>query len=114
MGIVEAGTGGPDSGDFGFEGAGIVSSIGPNVEHLVVGDRVAFSSVGCFAASLSMREDDCTKIPDSLSFEDAATMPCVYGTAMYGLMDLARLEKGQVLSSQITQRCAARDPDLIS
>ena len=113
MGIVEAGTGGPDSSDFGFEGTGIVSSIGPNVEHLVVSDRVAFSSVGCFTTSLSMHEDDCTKIPDSLSFEDAATIPCVYGTAMYGLMELARLEKGQVLSSQITQRCAVRDSDLI-
>ena len=96
MGIVEAGNGGLDSGDFGFEGAGIVCSIGPNVEHLRVGDRVAFSSVGCFSTSLSMRENACTKIPDSLSFEEAATMPCVYGTAMYGLMELARLEKGQV------------------
>lgn len=96
MGIVEAGNGGLDSGDFGFEGAGIICSIGPNVEHLRVGDRVAFSSVGCFSTSLSMRQSACAKIPDSLSFEEAATMPCVYGTAMYGLMEVARLEKGQV------------------
>lgn len=96
MGVVEAGNTGLDSGDFGFEGAGIVYSTGPNVEHLRVGDRVAFSSVGCFSTSLGMRESACAKIPDSLSFEAAATMPCVYGTVMYGLMEVARLKKGQV------------------
>ena len=101
MGIVEAGSGGLHIGDFGFEGAGTVCSIGPNVEHLRVGDRVAFSSVGCFSTSLSMRQNACAKIPDSLSFEEAATMPCVYGTAMYGLMEVARLEKGQVSFFQL-------------
>ena len=35
-------------------------------------------------------------MPDDLSFEDAATMPCVYGTVIHGLLDKARLEEGQV------------------
>lgn len=96
MGIVEASNDGLAVGDFGFEGAGVVTSIGPDVQHLRVGDRVAFSSTGCFATSLTMPEISCTKIPASLSFEEAATMPCVYGTAMYGLVELARLEEGQV------------------
>lgn len=96
MGIIEAGNEG--IGDFGVEGAGVVSSVGPNVQHLRVGDRVAFNWGGCFSTVLRMPEINCTKITESLSFEEAATMPCVYGTAMYGLMDVARLEKGQVLA----------------
>lgn len=43
-----------------------------------------------------MAEIACARIPESLSFDEAATMPCVYGTAMYGLEDLARLEGEQV------------------
>ncbi|PGH15529.1 hypothetical protein AJ79_02311 [Helicocarpus griseus UAMH5409] len=95
MGIVEASNDG--HGDFGFEGAGIISSIGPDVQNLRPGDHVAFSSVGCFSTSLTIPEIACAKIPDSLSLEEAATMPCVYGTAMYGLMEAARLEKKQTV-----------------
>ncbi|KAF5573798.1 polyketide synthase [Fusarium pseudoanthophilum] len=80
---------------FDFEGAGVVTWVGSGVQHLVVGDRVAFSSTGCFYTSQTMPEIYCTKIHDSLTFEEAATMPCVFGTAMYGLVDLARLEAEQ-------------------
>ncbi|KAK0611428.1 acyl transferase domain-containing protein [Immersiella caudata] len=95
MGIVDSGSEG--NGDFGFEGAGVITSVGPDVKWLSVGDRVAFSSTGCFATSLIMAEMACVKLPNMLSFEGAATMPCVYGTALYGLEDLARLEEGQTV-----------------
>ncbi|KAM0206097.1 hypothetical protein ACHAPQ_011621 [Fusarium lateritium] len=95
MGIVEATNDGLAAGDFGFEGAGVVTRVGSVVQHLVVGDRVAFSSTGCFSTSQTMPEIYCTKIHESLTFEEAATMPCVFGTAMYGLVDLARLEAEQ-------------------
>ena len=35
------------------------------------------------------------RIPDDLSFEDAATMPSVYVTVLLGLVQKAQLEKGQ-------------------
>ncbi|KAF4945826.1 hypothetical protein FGADI_11645 [Fusarium gaditjirri] len=95
MGIVEATNDGLAAGDFGFEGAGVVTRVGSGVQHLVVGDQVAFSSTGCFSTSQAMPEIYCTKIHESLTFEEAATMPCVFGTAMYGLVDLARLEAEQ-------------------
>lgn len=95
MGIVDPG--GDGKSDFGFEGAGVITGVGPEVKHLRVGDRIAFSSPGCFATSLTMPEIACTKIPDMMSFEEAATIPCVFGTAMYGLEDLARLEEGQTV-----------------
>ncbi|KAF5665007.1 polyketide synthase [Fusarium heterosporum] len=95
MGIVEATNDGLVAGDFGFEGAGVVARVGSGVQHLVVGDRVAFSSTGCFSTLQAMPEIYCTKIHEYLTFEEAATMQCVFGTAMYGLVDLARLEAGQ-------------------
>lgn len=95
MGIVDSGSEG--YGDFGFEGAGVVTSIGPDVKTLSLGDRVAFSSTGCFATSLTMAEIACAKLPEGLGFDEAATMPCVYGTALYGLENLARLVEGQTV-----------------
>jgi NADPH:quinone reductase-like Zn-dependent oxidoreductase len=35
-------------------------------------------------------------MPDSMTFEEGATMSAVYCTAIYCLMDAARLSKGQV------------------
>lgn len=35
-------------------------------------------------------------MPDTLSFEDGATMLCVYGTIVHSLLDLGRLEKDMV------------------
>ena len=43
-----------------------------------------------------MSELFCAKMPDSLSFDEAATIPLVYATVIAGLMDSAKLTKGQV------------------
>lgn len=96
MDIFDASTSSTDVGDFGFEGSGVVLQIGPGVKHLRIGDGVTFNSTGCFASGLTMSEIACAKIPASWNFEEAATIPSVYGTAVYGLLDLARLEAGQV------------------
>lgn len=50
-----------------------------------------------------MSELLCAKIPDSLSFEEAATIPVVYTTAIASLMDLARLSKDQVCHMLVAQ-----------
>jgi len=93
-GIVEV----PDEG-FGLEASGIVSRVGPEVQDMRVGDRVMLFSRGSFATSIITSEKLCVGIPDELSFDDAATMPCVYATAMYSLFNIGRLQRGQVSSS---------------
>jgi NADPH:quinone reductase-like Zn-dependent oxidoreductase len=95
MGLIE-GTKGDLLGEFGVEGAGVVLKVGPDVKDIKVGDRVAYNNAGCFSTTIAMRELFCARIPESMSFEDAATMPCVYSTALYSLFDLARLEQDQV------------------
>jgi len=75
----------------GSEFAGVVREVGPKVTRVQVGDRVAGGRDNCFASTIAVSEAYCIKIPDSLDFHDAATMPCVYGTVIHSLIDIARL-----------------------
>ncbi|POR37432.1 Polyketide synthase [Tolypocladium paradoxum] len=90
MGIVEASENG-----FGLEAAGIVRRTGPNVKDLKVGDRVMLIAHCAFATQIVVSENLCEKIPDDLSFEDAATMPCVFATSIYSIFTVGNLKKGQ-------------------
>ena len=84
---------------FGLEGAGYVSKIGTDITHVKPGDRVMIlgtSSTG-LATQVQRPGRFTLRIPDDLSFEDAATMPSVYVTVLLGLVDKAQLEKGQSL-----------------
>jgi NADPH2:quinone reductase len=57
----------------GVEGAGTVVAVGPGVDHLKVGDRVAYAGpVGGYAEERLVAADRLVKIPDSISFEQAA------------------------------------------
>ncbi|KAL8793204.1 MAG: hypothetical protein Q9195_004234 [Heterodermia aff. obscurata] len=85
---------------FVMEGAGYVRKVGAHITHVKVGDRVMI--LGTSYAGLAASEVQCPgrftlRIPDDLSFEDAATMPAVFVTVLLGLVDKARLEKGQSL-----------------
>lgn len=90
MGITDL----PEEG-FGLEASGIVTGTGPQVRDLKTGDRVMLFSRGSFASQIITSEQLCVRIPDSLSFADAATMPCVYATAVYSLFTIGGLQKGQ-------------------
>jgi len=84
---------------FGLEGAGYVSKIGADINHVKVGDRVmtlGTSSTG-LATEVQRPGRFTLRIPDDLSFEEAATMPSVYVTVLLGLIDKAQLEKGQTI-----------------
>ncbi|KAK0385887.1 hypothetical protein NLU13_7064 [Sarocladium strictum] len=94
MGIVEGQK--VEGNGLGCECAGIITHVGPGAQHLLrVGDRVCVAASNTYTTSLRTTADHCVKIPPDLSFQDAATMPCVYGTVIQGLVNLARLEKGQ-------------------
>lgn len=90
--IAKAGDG------FGVECSGVVLAAGPLAsETFSVGDRVMAVSRNAYATATVVRVTNCVRIPDELSFEDAATMPCVYPTAIHAIINLARLEKGQTV-----------------
>jgi NADPH2:quinone reductase len=82
----------------GAEVAGTVLEVGERVTSVKPGDRVmALCSVGGFAEEVSTAEASVFKIPDTMSFEDAAAFPLTYGTTYHGLVDRGALRKGETL-----------------
>ncbi len=72
--------------------AGIVRATGPGVKRLRPGDRVlAMAEQGGYAELVTAAEDQCYRLPDTMSFVDAAAMSLVYDTAWFALMERARL-----------------------
>jgi NADPH:quinone reductase-like Zn-dependent oxidoreductase len=53
-------------------------------------------SDGSFSTHIVIPESFCEKIPASLTFEDGATMPAVFTTAVASLFNIGGLQRGQV------------------
>jgi len=82
----------------GLEFAGEVEALGPGVERLVVGDRV-FGLVGggAYAEAIVAHERAVARIPDSLSYEQAAAIPEAFITAHDAMVGQAGLRGGETL-----------------
>ncbi|WP_405151287.1 SDR family NAD(P)-dependent oxidoreductase [Nocardia salmonicida] len=80
----------------GGEGAGVVVDVAPDVTDFAPGDRVMglFDGVG---STVVTDHRTIVRIPEGWSFHQAASVPVVYLTAYYGLLDLANLRAGQSL-----------------
>ncbi len=74
---------------FGFECAGKIVAVGPDVEGLEVGDDVLALALGSLSSHVTVSAGYVVRKPWSLSFEQAATIPLAYLTAQYGLERLA-------------------------
>lgn len=81
---------------FGYEASGVVRRVGPGVTKLRVGDRAALIGVKTFSTVVTATELLYEKIPDDMSFNDAAAIPIVFTTAIYCLMDIGCLTSGKV------------------
>src|SRR5436190_3813874 len=106
------------------DGAGEVTAVGPGVTRFKSGDRVA----GCFmqhwssgalteekaksalggaidgvlAEQVVLADEGLVHIPEGLSFEDAATLPCAALTAWHALVDSGRVKAGETVLVQGT------------
>ncbi|KAF2014709.1 ketoacyl-synt-domain-containing protein [Aaosphaeria arxii CBS 175.79] len=80
----------------GCECSGVVTKVGRN-SRFVPGDRVMMAQNGCFKTINRIHQDLAVKIPDILSFEEAAAIPIAGTTAYYSLVDRARLEKDETV-----------------
>jgi len=82
----------------GLEIAGEVEALGPGVERLRVGDRV-FGLVGGggYAEAVTSHERALAKIPDTMSFEDAAAVPEAFITAHDAIITQCGLRSGETL-----------------
>lgn len=80
----------------GLEGAGIITRVGSEVNYRV-GDRVVVHSRGSFANRCRVPKENIILLPKSVSFEEGATMSIVFFTAVYSLMEIAQIQRGQTI-----------------
>ncbi|MGQ5668583.1 SDR family NAD(P)-dependent oxidoreductase [Streptomyces sp. ECR2.10] len=83
--------------DFGLEGAGVVTETGPGVTRLRVGDRVLGMFPSAYGPVAVADARTVARIPDGWTYAQAATVPIVFLTAYYALVDLGRVEPGQTV-----------------
>lgn len=109
----------------GLEGAGVVSEVGPGVDGVRVGDRVAVSYIrtcghcewcargqdnlcenrrlfgehiaGTYAQRMLAPANHCIPLPESLDFAAAAATLVAFGTAWHGLVARADLKIGDTV-----------------
>ena len=84
----------PGGGELGAEGAGVVLEVGPGVQGLSVGDPV-LGLVGVVGSEAVVDARLVTAVPAGWSSAEAASVPVVFLTALYGLSVLAGLEAGE-------------------
>ena len=85
----------PGQAVIGSEGAGVVLETGPGVDSVAAGDRVMGMWAGGFGPVVVADARMIAKVPDGWSWEQAASVPVVFATAYYGLVDLAGLQPGR-------------------
>lgn len=81
----------------GTELAGVVERA-DDIEDLSKGDRVtAYLGYGAIAERVVAFPGSILKLPDSVSFEEGATIPVAFGTSYHALVDRAQIDPGEML-----------------
>lgn len=82
----------------GRDGAGIVRAAGDGTEKGLVGSRVCFLAprgTGTWTDVVSLPPESVARIPDNLSFSDAAGLPLAGISAWTGLVQTGKIKAGQ-------------------
>ena len=79
----------------GNEGAGEVIAVGPGVTEVKIGDRVGYvSGLGAYAAERLLPAERAVKLPDNISYEQAAAMMLKGLTVQYLVRQTYKVQKG--------------------
>ncbi|MGC8518576.1 MAG: zinc-dependent alcohol dehydrogenase family protein [Steroidobacteraceae bacterium] len=87
----------------GFEAAGEIEALGPEIEDFTIGDRVAVipaygAAVYGFYGEVSLAPArSLVAVPPTVAWEDAAATWAAFATAWAGLIDIGRLCAGQTV-----------------
>lgn len=83
----------------GLEGAGVVEAVGPGVDSLAEGDRVAYAGgpLGAYADVRLMPAHRLVKLPESIDDRQAAAMMLQGMTAQYLLRETYRVQPGDTV-----------------
>ncbi len=77
----------------GVDFSGVVDAVGDPHGEFAVGDRVFGLTRGAYAESLCVTTNHIAKIPQNLSFEEAAVIPVVYLTAFRAMIGTGVLQQ---------------------
>jgi NADPH2:quinone reductase len=83
----------------GLEGAGVVEAVGPGVDYLKAGDRVAYAGgpPGSYSEVRLIPADRLVKIPDGISDQQAAAMMLKGLTVQYLIRRTYKVQPGQTV-----------------
>ena len=83
----------------GNEAAGIVEAVGKNVSHIKPGDRVAYAlaPIGSYCDARNIPAECLCKIPDAISFEQAAAMMLKGMTVQYLIRRTYPVQSGETV-----------------
>ena len=87
----------PGEAPLGSEGAGVVVEVAGDVRDLAVGDRVMGLIPYAFGPLAVSDQRLLVRVPEGWSYAEAASVPTVFLTAYYALVDLARVQRGESL-----------------
>lgn len=90
------GIGAPNDSKAGYDFAGTIEAVGPNVTRLKVGDEVFGGVPGALAQyAIGRDKGSIVSKPENMSFEEAAAIPIAAVTALQGLRDYGGIKAGQ-------------------
>ena len=82
----------------GWDAAGVVEKVGENVDSFQKGDRVfvrpELTNRGTYAEYTTAKEELVAKMPENITFKEAAAVPLAGLTAYQCLVDVGKLESG--------------------
>ena len=82
----------------GLEFAGEVDQLGPNTSEFSIGERVfGLCGGGAYAGYVVVNQGELSRIPDSLTFEEAAAVPEAFITAYDAMVNQGRLASGETV-----------------
>ena len=85
-----------DTSRMSCEHSGVVTEVGDALrDEFSVGDRICAWGGTAYAGSVTLNGNAVQRIPEDMSFETASSIPIVYATVFYGLIHVARLQKGE-------------------
>ena len=80
--------------NLGMEATGVVRAVVKSVVNIKPGQPVICNASRCFSNRINLPATRTVPLPESVSFEDGASIMSVYNTAHYALVYLARIRKG--------------------
>lgn len=91
---LEDGFAGPS---IGMECSGRIVAIGEEVENLAIGDRVMACASSAFSTHVVAETQGVVRLPDRIPLVAGATLPVVFLTAYYAIVELAGLRRGETV-----------------